>query len=218
MHLWVENKNRIWPLGCSGSQLVCSTGWISGSVLLSGLNEGLWWKGEAEPEHSGSAPAGMQQSSPRGSVPVCWRFQGGSALPGLCISHRENNSSKQSDHHPKFILLLSRAQHLWTTGWQRGLAAFHPTISHPLFNCFPYWDFTGAPSWVWKTEVAMLRLAAISLELAQKLGRSIWLVLQSRHLYLCIIFSCGLYRKKISFQSEPILGLLMPTPTARWKQ
>lgn len=111
MHLWVENKNWDWLWGCSRSQLVCGMDWISGWVLLFGLNEGLCWKGAADPELSGAAPAGMKQSSPQGSVPVCWHLRGSSALPGLCFSHGESDSSKRRDPHLKFIL-LSKAQHL----------------------------------------------------------------------------------------------------------
>lgn len=42
----------------------CGMGWLTGGVLLSGLKEGLCWKGMAEPELSGSAPARMEQNCP----------------------------------------------------------------------------------------------------------------------------------------------------------
>ena len=59
----------------------------------------------------------------------------------------------------------------------------------------------------------MLRFAPNPLKLAKKLGRNICLVfelLQLRRACRCAIFSCTLYRKKISFPSELVLGLLMP--------
>lgn len=71
--------------------------------------------------------------SPQGNVFLSWHLHSGSTLPGISFSHVENNSNKD---HPKFILFLSKAWHLWSVGCKRGLTVL-PT-SQPLFNYFPW--------------------------------------------------------------------------------
>lgn len=112
------------------------------------------------------------------------------------------------DHHPKSTLLLSRAQ-----AGKEVLLYFTQPLPVPyliifleLYGCCELGLRNSCePNW---------------LKLVEKLGRSICLLFERLHLrcsYFCAIFSSTWYSKKISFPSEPILGLLVPKTCCKVK-